>query len=79
MPQRRVGLVTSSFQFFSSLAAVFAEEFGSRFFSSIQRCAASAILRVYIRTSSNELFHGFDVTTASSSSDCVAVVGTPAP
>ena len=45
----------------------------------MQRSPPSTILSVYIRTSSNELFHGFDVTTASSSSDSVAVVVTPAP
>ena len=55
------GLVASSFQFFTCLTAVFAEEFGSRFFSSIQRCAASAILRIHIRTRGQMLFDSFGV------------------
>ena len=46
-------LVTFSFQFFTRLAAVFAEEGGDCASSRIQRCFAFRILCIHIRTFGN--------------------------
>jgi hypothetical protein len=67
----RVGLVASSFQFFTRLAAVFAEEVGGfwviGFISGVKRCfpVVWAIIkfRIHIRTFGNQQFNDFLVTS----------------